>query len=116
MPFPGCVIVPSAAVGQVLGGLIARWRRLQVRGLLIQCAVGCGLAGLLSLVFLLKCDLPKIAGVTVSYDGYGDAKLPICLNIAVTFLPKEYKLTMVPYKPSTLSYKYQFDFYPIYYI
>ena len=69
LPLLGGVILPAAAVGQVLGGLVARWRRLQVRGLLIQAAVGCALAGLLSPVFLLKCDQPKIAGVTVSYDG-----------------------------------------------
>ena len=63
----GALVVPGAAGGQILGGLIPRWFKLQIRGMMIQNVV-CGTLGL-ALVFclLLKCDAVDIAGVHIPY-------------------------------------------------
>ena len=65
--FSGLVVVPGAAGGQILGGLIPKWLKLRMRGLLLQCLV-CGVLSIfLSGQFLLRCSTPDIAGVTVDY-------------------------------------------------
>ena len=63
----GIVVVPGAAGGQVLGGLIPKWLNLKMRGLIMQSLICSLVAVALSFQFLLKCSTPSIAGVTVEY-------------------------------------------------
>ena len=63
----GAVVIPGAAGGQLLGGLVPRWLNLKLRGLLLQCAICAFLSWLLVFQFLLRCEMPKIAGLSVPY-------------------------------------------------
>ena len=60
-------MVPGAAGGQILGGLIPKWLNLKIRGLIMQCVITGSIGLLLSVQFLLRCQTPAIAGVTVPY-------------------------------------------------
>ena len=59
--------MPGAAIGHVLGGFIPKWLNLKLRGLILQCAVGCGVTLALSFTFMFRCEMQHIAGVTVPY-------------------------------------------------
>ena len=63
----GLLFVPGAAGGHLLGGLIPKWLSLRMRGLLILCSICSALNACLSSLFLLRCDMASIAGVTVPY-------------------------------------------------
>ena len=63
----GAVLVPAAAIGQILGGLIARRLKLKLRGLLIQLIITSVGTCVIAPVLLLRCPTPPIAGVFVDY-------------------------------------------------
>lgn len=63
----GMLAVPGAVGGQLLGGLLPKWLNLKMRGLLLLCA-GCSAFSVVTvLAFLLRCQMPLIAGVTAPY-------------------------------------------------
>ena len=60
-------MIPGAAGGQLLGGLVPKILNLKLRGLLVQCVTCAGIGFLLTFQFLLRCQMPKIAGLSVQY-------------------------------------------------
>ncbi|XP_064597330.1 solute carrier organic anion transporter family member 4C1-like [Liolophura sinensis] len=60
----GCLAVPGAAGGQVIGGWICGRFKLKVRGMLRLSVVMCGICMLLSAAFWAKCEQPRIAGLS----------------------------------------------------
>ncbi|ELT88560.1 hypothetical protein CAPTEDRAFT_147857 [Capitella teleta] len=65
--FAGVLVVPGAAGGQLLGGIIPKCFNMRLRGLLITMTVCSFLGFFLGAAFLIKCPMPKIAGVNVEY-------------------------------------------------
>ncbi|CAH1238164.1 SLCO4C1 [Branchiostoma lanceolatum] len=63
----GCVMVPGAFGGCLIGGAIMRWKKLGVSGSLKLCVVMSTLALLLAPVFLIRCPNSQFAGVTTPY-------------------------------------------------
>ncbi|XP_078571497.1 solute carrier organic anion transporter family member 4C1-like [Branchiostoma floridae x Branchiostoma japonicum] len=63
----GCVMVPGAFGGCLIGGGIMRWKKLGVSGSLKLCVILSTVALLLSPVFLIRCPNSHFAGVTASY-------------------------------------------------
>ena len=66
---PGIAVVPSAAAGQFVGGIITRKLKLDVRGTMKVCLVGVFGALVSSCVLWLKCDKEIIAGIDAAYPG-----------------------------------------------
>ena len=76
----GALVVTGAASGSLFGGLLCRFLNLRVVGQLKFCIILVVSAGLCSLTFLIKCDPPAFAGVTVPYLFSGYAK-PTTMHI-----------------------------------
>ena len=65
--FTGVIIIPTATFSFIIGGLIPKWLKLRIKGLLAQSLIFCVSATVLVFQFLLKCQIPKIAGISVPY-------------------------------------------------
>ncbi|XP_019635190.1 PREDICTED: solute carrier organic anion transporter family member 4C1-like [Branchiostoma belcheri] len=63
----GCVMVPGAFGGCLIGGAIMRCKKLDVSGSLKLCVILSSIAMLLAPVFLIRCPNSQFAGVTASY-------------------------------------------------
>ncbi|XP_078666151.1 solute carrier organic anion transporter family member 4C1-like isoform X1 [Branchiostoma floridae x Branchiostoma belcheri] len=63
----GFVVVPGAAGGNILGGVIMKWMKLKCRGMLRLCIILGGVCLALYLVFLVQCPNTPFAGVTQRY-------------------------------------------------
>ncbi|KAI8515511.1 sodium-independent organic anion transmembrane transporter [Branchiostoma belcheri] len=64
----GCVMVPGAFGGCLIGGAIMRCKKLDVSGSLKLCVILSSIAMLLAPVFLIRCPNSQFAGVTASYS------------------------------------------------
>ena len=60
--------VPAAIIGQILGGLIPKWGKFKVRGLIVQTAVMAAAVALLVPFSILYCDIPTMAGLNVDFQ------------------------------------------------
>ncbi len=76
----GALAVPGAVGGSLFGGLLCRYFNLCVKGQLKLCIIFVILAGLSSLAFLIQCDTPVFAGVTVPYFFNGKTN-PFILHV-----------------------------------
>lgn len=63
----GIVVIPGAAGGEILGGLVPKLLNSRLRGLLTQCIICIALGLALVFQFLLRCDMAKISGISVPY-------------------------------------------------
>ena len=63
----GIAVVPGAAGGHILGGLLVRFLKLKVRGILRMCAGFTLIASISGFVYLANCSIPNMAGVNVNY-------------------------------------------------
>ncbi|XP_066269957.1 solute carrier organic anion transporter family member 4C1-like isoform X2 [Branchiostoma lanceolatum] len=63
----GFVVVPGAAGGNILGGVIMKFFKLKCRGMLRLCIILGGVCLALYLVFLVQCPNIPFAGVTQRY-------------------------------------------------
>ena len=62
------LVVPGAAGGEFLGGLVTRLLRLKVKGMLRMCALLSLIVGLFAiLLVVIGCESPPLAGVNVQY-------------------------------------------------
>lgn len=68
---PGMINIPAVALGMFSGGVLMKKFKLGIMGA-AKFALGTSLLGyFLSLFFFaLGCENTKVAGITVSYDGY----------------------------------------------
>ena len=73
--FSGIVIIPGAMGGFILGGVFAKRLDLKMRGLVCQTLATSIITIGLSFIFLIYCQQPHIAGVTVNYDWYDDNRI-----------------------------------------
>jgi hypothetical protein len=61
------MVVPGAAGGQLLGGIVPKCMKMRLPGLL-KTMILCSFVGIfLSIAILMKCSMPEIAGVNVAY-------------------------------------------------
>ena len=66
--FSGAIIVPSIAVGQVVGGMIPKFFNLHMKGLLAQCTINSIVGAFFSAGVLLRCASSPTTGVTLPYS------------------------------------------------
>lgn len=63
----GVVVVPGAAGGHFLGGLLPKLLNLRIKGLMLFLIL-CSVLGIVFFpIFMLTCDMPEITGVNVHY-------------------------------------------------
>lgn len=66
--FAGIIVVPGAAGGQLLGGIICKVKKLKVRGMTLLCVLACFLTMLAMSSLWANCEQEKIPGITVQYS------------------------------------------------
>ncbi|XP_078667309.1 solute carrier organic anion transporter family member 4C1-like [Branchiostoma floridae x Branchiostoma belcheri] len=78
----GFAIVPGAAVGSVLGGLLMKKLKLKCRGMIKLVMVGGALGFCLDFALLLSCPDMPFAGVTVAYQNNLTNQRPMTTNLS----------------------------------
>ncbi|XP_071112274.1 solute carrier organic anion transporter family member 4C1-like [Haliotis cracherodii] len=77
----GIAVVPSAAGGQFVGGIITRKLKLDIRGAMKVCIVGVFGALVSSSVLWLKCDKEIISGIDRAYEGFNHTPYTVELTV-----------------------------------
>ncbi|XP_058848824.1 solute carrier organic anion transporter family member 4C1-like isoform X1 [Acipenser ruthenus] len=77
----GCVIIPGAAIGQVLGGLVVSKFKMKCKQT-IRLAIATSFASLMfsACYVLAKCDNPEFAGISVENGATGNLSAPCNAN------------------------------------
>ncbi|KAL3892413.1 hypothetical protein ACJMK2_004623 [Sinanodonta woodiana] len=68
----GIVVVPGAAGGNFVGGLVCKCLKLKVKGMTRVSFIGCLLTSLFFAVLFLRCEQSKMAGVNHQYSNSSD--------------------------------------------
>ncbi|MBN3284766.1 SO4C1 protein, partial [Polyodon spathula] len=77
----GCVLIPGAAIGQVLGGLVVSKFKMKCKQT-IRLAVATSSASLMfsACYIFTKCDYPELAGISVENGAIGNLTAPCNAN------------------------------------
>ncbi|XP_066270044.1 solute carrier organic anion transporter family member 4C1-like [Branchiostoma lanceolatum] len=78
----GFAIIPGAAVGSVLGGLLMQKLKLKCPGMIKLVMIGGALGFILDFALLLSCPDMPFAGVTVAYPNNSTSQIPMTTNLS----------------------------------